>query len=71
MRTTVPFIYHLGPQVEGLDVIDFPGADDEEEEVRDLVTFLYVLARMFIFVVDFRLEVWIYFYHECSMYLKF
>ena len=57
MRTTVPFIYHLGPHVEGLDVIDFPGADDEEEEVRDLVTFLYVLARIFIFVVDFRLEV--------------
>jgi len=54
MRTTVPFIYHLGPYVEGLDVIDFPGADDDQKEVRDLVTFLYVLAQMFVFVVDFR-----------------
>ena len=36
MRTTVPFIYHLGPCVEGLDVIDFPGADDDQKEVRDL-----------------------------------
>ena len=54
MRTTVPYIYHLGPNVEGLDVIDFPGADDEQKEVQDLVTSLCVLARMFVFVVDFR-----------------
>jgi len=54
MRTTVPYIYHLCPHVEGMDVIDFPGADDEQKEVQDLVTSLCVLARMFVFVVDFR-----------------
>ena len=54
MRTTVPFIYNLGPHVEGLDVIDFPGADDDQKEIQDLVTFLYVLAQMFVFVVDYR-----------------
>ena len=35
-------------------MIDFPGADDDQKEVRDLVTFLYVLAQMFVFIVDFR-----------------
>ena len=54
MRTTVPFIYNLGPHVDDLDVIDFPGADDDQKEVRDIVTFLYILAQMFVFVVDYR-----------------
>ena len=58
--------------MEGLDVIDFPGTDDGQKEVQDLVTFLYVLARIFVFVVDFRSAgLKDYFCHTYSMFLKF
>lgn len=53
-RTTVPFLYNLGDDVEGLDVIDFPGVDDRDETIPDLADLLLALAQIVIFVVDYR-----------------
>jgi len=53
-RTTVPFMYNLGPEVECLDVIDFPGADDQDPSIPALVNLLLSLAQLVVFVVDYR-----------------
>ncbi len=53
-RTTVPFLYNLGDDIEGLDVIDFPGVDDRDETIPDLADLLLALAQIVIFVVDYR-----------------
>lgn len=53
-RTTVPFLYNLGDDVEGLDVIDYPGVDDRDETIPDLADLLLALAQIVIFVVDYR-----------------
>ena len=55
-RTTVPFLYNLDQVVEGLDVIDFPGVDDQDETIPDLAELLLSLAQVVIFVVDYRLD---------------
>ena len=53
-RTTVPFMYNLDAQVEGLDVVDFPGVDDEDDTIGDLADLLVTIAQIIIFVVDYR-----------------
>ena len=53
-RTTVPFIYNLDEHVEGLDVVDFPGVDDEDDTIGDLADLLLTVAQIIIFVVDYR-----------------
>ena len=53
-RTTIPLMYNLGDKVEGLDVIDFPGGDDGDENIQGLVKFLLSLAQLVVFVVDYR-----------------
>ena len=53
-RTTVPFLYNLDKHVEGLDVVDFPGVDDEDDSIGDLADLLLTIAQIIIFVVDYR-----------------
>ena len=53
-RTTVPFMYNLDKNVEGLDVVDFPGVDDEDDTIGDLADLLITIAQIIIFVVDYR-----------------
>ena len=54
MRTTVPFMYNLDGSVDGLDVIDFPGVDDNDDSVPGLAKMFLSLAQVVIFVVDYR-----------------
>ena len=44
-------MYNLEDMVDGLDVVDFPGVDDRDESIADL---LLTLAQIIIFVVDYR-----------------
>lgn len=52
-RTTVPYIYSLD-EVEGLDVIDFPGVNDQDESIPELANLLLRLTRIVVFVVDYK-----------------
>ena len=40
--------------MEGLDVVDFPGVDDEDGTIPDLADLLVTVAQIVIFVVDYR-----------------
>ena len=40
--------------MDGLDVIDFPGVDDKENNVPKLAEMLLGLAQVVVFVCDFR-----------------
>ena len=53
-RTTVPFIYSLGRDLTGIDVIDFPGVDDRDETIPELAELLLSLAQIVVFVVDYK-----------------
>ena len=53
-RTTVPFLYNLDEHVEGLDVVDFPGVDDEDDTIPDVTDLLVTVIQIVIFVVDYR-----------------
>lgn len=53
-RTTVPFLYNLEGLVDGLDVIDFPGMDDKDENVFKISQILFNISQLIIFVVDYR-----------------
>ena len=53
-RTTVPFLYNLEGNVDGLDVIDFPGVDDNDHTIPELAGVLLTLVQMVVFVVDYR-----------------
>lgn len=52
-RTTVPFLYSI-PGVENFDVIDFPGVDDQDDSISDLVNLLRTLSQLVVFVVNYR-----------------
>ena len=52
-RTTVPFLYNIHG-VENFDVIDFPGVDDQDESISDLVDLLRSLSQLVVFVVNYR-----------------
>lgn len=54
-RTALPLLYNLDEDVNGLNVIDFPGVDDQEHTVPDVVRHLLSLAQIVVFVVDYRL----------------
>ena len=47
-------MYNLDESVEGLDVVDFPGVDDEDDTIPDLADLLLTIAQIVIFVVDYR-----------------
>lgn len=53
-RTTVPILYNLDGKVTGLDIIDFPGVDDKDNNITDMADLLLNLAQIVIFVVDYR-----------------
>ena len=53
-RTTVPFLYSLEPEVEGIDVIDFPGVDDCNVNIQEHCKTLFQLPQVIIFLVDYR-----------------
>ena len=55
-RTTVPFMYNmeLDDSDQGLDVVDFPGVDDEDDTIPDLADLLLTITQIVIFVVDYR-----------------
>ena len=53
-RTTVPFLYSLEPDVNGVDVIDFPGVDDCDDNVQGLCRILFQVVHIVIFLVDYR-----------------
>jgi len=64
-RTTVPFMYNLDEHVEGLDVVDFPGVDDEDDTIGDLADLLLTIAQIIIFVVDYRFVLlWLNYIHN-------
>ena len=54
-RTTIPFIYNLGDDLAGMDVIDYPGVDDCDETIPELAELLLSLAQIVVFVVDYKL----------------
>ena len=47
-------MYNLDEKVEGLEVVDFPGVDDRDETISDLIDLFLTLSQIFIFVVDYR-----------------
>ena len=49
----MPFLYSI-PGVDNFDVIDFPGADDQDDHILDLVNLLRTLSQLVVFVVDYR-----------------
>ena len=51
-QTTVPLLYNL--IVDRLDVIDFPGLDDNDESVPELAQLMLTLSQIIIFVVDYK-----------------
>ena len=51
-QTTVPLLYNLG--IDSLDVIDFPGMDDNDESVPELAQLMLTLSQIIVFVVDYR-----------------
>ena len=53
-RTTVPLLYNLEGNIDSLDVIDFPGLDDNDDSVPELANLMLTLSQIIIFVVDYR-----------------
>jgi GTP-binding protein EngB required for normal cell division len=53
-RTTVPFLYNLDGSVDGLSVIDFPGADDMDDTVVELSEILLKLSQLVVLVIDYK-----------------
>ena len=49
----MPFLYSI-PGVENFDVIDFPGVDDQDDNIADLVNLLRTLSQLVVFVVNYR-----------------
>ena len=54
--------------MDGLDVIDFPGVDDRDETISDLAELLLVVAQVVIFVVDYKLVLYIKYILVISLY---
>ena len=52
-RTTVPFLYSV-QGVENFEVIDFPGVDDQDDHISDLVNLIRTLSQLVVFVVNYR-----------------
>ena len=50
-RTIVPFMYTLAPDVEGVHVVDMPGADDSDKNVLRLTDFLKSISQVVVFVI--------------------
>ena len=53
-RTTVPYFYNLCRQGVPMDVVDFPGIDDRDDSIPEMINLLFPLVQIVIFVVDYR-----------------
>ena len=53
-RTIVPFMYTLAPDVEGVHVVDLPGADDSDKDVLWFTEFLRFISQVVVFVVSYE-----------------
>lgn len=40
-------------------MIDFPGVDDQDDSISDLVNLLRTLAQLVVFVVNYRYVMWL------------
>ncbi len=49
----MPFLYGIHG-VENFEVIDFPGVDDQDKNITDLVNLLRTLSQLVVFVVNYR-----------------
>ena len=56
-------MYSFNGTIKKLDVIDFPGVDDQDESIPQLAKLLLGLAQIVIFVVDYRQAVSLYIVH--------
>lgn len=66
-RTALPLLYNLDEDVSGLNVIDFPGVDDQEHTVPEVVRHLLSLAQIVVFVVDYRLVINLFDVRDCPI----
>ena len=57
----MPFLYGI-QGVENFDVIDFPGVDDQDDSISDLVNLIRTLSQLVVFVVNYR-------YSLCSLHM--
>lgn len=53
-RTIVPYMYSLAPEVDGVYIIDLPGADDSDKNVSQLTEFLKFISQIVLFVVSYE-----------------
>jgi len=63
-------MYNLDEKVEGLEVIDFPGVNDGDETISNLIDLFLTLSQIFIFVVDYRF-VFLCIYHNLNVTYSF
>ena len=47
-------MYSLAPEVDGVYVIDLPGADDSDKNVSQLTEFLKFISQIVLFVVSYE-----------------
>ena len=47
-------MYSLAPDVDGVYVVDLPGADDSDKNVLQFTEFLNHISQMVIFVVSYE-----------------
>lgn len=47
-------MYSLAPEVEGVHVVDLPGADDSDKNVLQLTEFLKSISQVVIFAVSYE-----------------
>ena len=50
----MPFLYNLGPEIEEMDIIDFPGVNDSSDDIRALCEVIFEMAQMILFIVDYK-----------------
>lgn len=47
-------MYNLAPDVEGVYVVDLPGADDSDKNVLQFTEFLNHISQLVIFIVSYE-----------------
>ncbi len=47
-------MYTLAPDVEGVHVVDLPGADDSDKDVLKFTEFLRFISQVVVFVVSYE-----------------
>ena len=47
-------MYSLAPDIEGVHIVDLPGADDSDKNVLQFTEFLNRISQVVIFVVSYE-----------------